>query len=85
MKIREEVVMEGKRRLRRLTTPADEGVYVRSLAEVVLESIPQTPSDDLESFELYAHQVHKKLFANRKEFLARFVKGYKVMLEELSK
>jgi hypothetical protein len=58
---------------------------INELAEAVLNHIHVDSSNNSDPFELYSQKMRSQLHSNVNEFHSRFVKGYKVLLEELHK
>lgn len=54
-------------------------------AEVISQSILERDLSDIDSFELYVHQLRTHLHTNHDVFKFRFSEGYRVLLEELEK
>lgn len=54
-------------------------------AEVISQNILERDLSDVDSFELYVHQLRTHLHSNHDIFKFRFSEGYRVLLEELEK
>ena len=55
------------------------------LAEAIVESLKDQPPDDLDPLEGYVLKVRTKVHTNLSIFRTRFLRGYKVLIEEVSK
>lgn len=55
------------------------------LGEVLLESLKETNSEELEIFEHYTHALKSKIHTRENDFSNRITKGYEVLLEALKK
>lgn len=58
---------------------------IDELVDMILENVHDEYHNDLEPFEIYAQKVRSQLHSNIVEFRSRFVKGYKVLIDELQK
>lgn len=53
------------------------------LLEVVVSELNKQASKGNDPFETYQYQLHSHLYQNLPEFRERFIKGYKLLLEEV--
>lgn len=55
------------------------------LAEAIVESLKDQPSGDLDPVEGYVLKVRTKVHTNLNIFRTRFLRGYKVLIEEVAR
>lgn len=60
-------------------------VVMSQFAEDISQNILERDLNDIDSFELYVHQLRTHLHTNHDVFKFRFSEGYRVLLEELEK
>jgi len=58
---------------------------VAELTEAIVEDLRDGYKSELDPFEIYEKRVRQQVFSNLHTFRERFMKGYRVMLNELEK
>jgi len=58
---------------------------VDTLADAVIQDLEKDYQSDLESFESYAERKRVSIHADMREFKTHFLKGYEVLLEEVTR
>jgi hypothetical protein len=61
----------------------DQTGLIAEFADRVTENILEFDKDDVDAFEIYAHQLRTHLHVNKDQFKSRFSDGYKALLQEL--
>jgi hypothetical protein len=57
---------------------------VDKLADSILEEVKEGYDSQLESFDNYAEKTRNEIHANMDQFRNRFLKGYEILLDELT-
>lgn len=58
---------------------------IAEFAEVISQQMLEKDLNQLESFELYAHQLRSHLHSHPEIFKSRFSEGYRILVKELEK
>ena len=58
---------------------------IDTLMDLIIHSLKEENRSSLESFEIYTQRIRSHIYADMNEFRARFIKGYRVLVEELIK
>lgn len=57
---------------------------VDELVDTIVDDLEEGYQSDLESFDVHSQRIRKEIHANMEEFRTHFLKGYDVLLEELT-
>jgi hypothetical protein len=78
--------MKGhKKKEKSVIDPAQEiEENVHELLEAIVQDSTDRASSMHEAFEIYTHQLHSHLYTDLPIFRENFIKGYKILLEEIS-
>lgn len=66
-------------------TDVDFEKSVDQLTDAILEDLKASYKSDLEPFEAYAARVRAQIHENMDDFRDRFLQGYEILIQEISK